>query len=76
VQVAVYDYEAAKKEIEIPPYIPQGKRFRYLRLHKADKGIPCGGTHVKHLQDIGRLVVTKLTKKGKNVRLSYRVEDK
>jgi alanyl-tRNA synthetase len=35
------------------------------------KGIPCGGTHVENLQNIGKIRATKMKKKGKKLRVSY-----
>jgi Ser-tRNA(Ala) deacylase AlaX len=39
-----------------------------------DFGCPCGGTHVPHVKDIEEINITKITKKGKNVRVSYTVK--
>jgi len=62
-----------KKNIEVPDYLAVGKPVRYLTLTKEDKGCPCGGTHVKNIKDIGKLEITKVQKKGKNVRVSYKL---
>lgn len=32
---------------------------------------PCGGTHVEKVGEVGGLTVTKVAKKGKNLRVSY-----
>ena len=56
-----------------PDYIPEGKDFRVVKLMKGDLGCPCGGTHVKHIKEIGALKITKVQNKGKNVRVSYEV---
>lgn len=40
---------------------------------KEDLGCPCGGTHVKHIKEIGSLKINKVQNKGKNVRVSYEV---
>jgi len=69
----VYEYEEAKKEIKVPEYLPEGKPVRYLRLSKEDEGCFCGGTHVRNVKEIGRMEVTKIQKKGKNVRVSYKL---
>ena len=71
--VSIYTYEEAKREIEMPDYLPAGRDVRYVRLARSDKGSPCGGTHVKHVREIGPIRVTKLQKKGKSLRVSYEV---
>jgi Ser-tRNA(Ala) deacylase AlaX len=70
----VYAYEDAKREITVPEYIPEGKPFRYVKLMGDDKGCPCGGTHVKSIQDISGVEITKVAKKGKNIRVAYTVK--
>jgi Ser-tRNA(Ala) deacylase AlaX len=37
---------------------------------------PCGGTHVEKVAEVGKLLVTKVAKKGKNIRVSYSLPDK
>mmetsp|Transcript_12996 Transcript_12996/g.40017 ORF Transcript_12996/g.40017 Transcript_12996/m.40017 type:complete len:225 (+) Transcript_12996:482-1156(+) len=44
---------------------------RTVRLLDEDDGTLCGGTHVKHVTEIGACKVTKLVKKQKNMRLCY-----
>lgn len=70
-KVQVWKYEEAGKYIEVPSYLPAGKPIRFVKLSGEDKGCPCGGTHVKHLKEIGKLSVEKIQKKGKNLRVSY-----
>ena len=55
----------------VPPYIPEGASLRVLKLVNDDAGCPCGGTHVQHVSDIQSITVTKIQKKGKNLRVSY-----
>ena len=59
-------YEEAGKILEggVPDYIPKGNDLRVVKLSKEDPGCPCGGTHVKHLDDIKSIEVTKIVKKG------------
>lgn len=71
--IKLYDYEEAKTLFEVPSYLPQGKPFRWVKLSGQDEGCPCGGTHVKHIQDINKLSISKVTIKGKIVRISYKV---
>ncbi len=42
-------------------------------MYGEDFGIPCGGTHVRNLSQIGDLKVTKLKEKQGVIRLSYSV---
>ncbi len=55
----------------VPDYLPEGKPVRVVMY--GDFGVPCGGTHVSNLQDIGDMTVRKITQKGPNVRVSYDV---
>jgi len=71
----VYDYEEAKKNFQVPDYLPAGKPFRWIKLSKEDDGCPCGGTHVKSIKEIVGIEVTKVQKKGKNVRVYYNVKN-
>ncbi len=69
-----YDYETGKKEFgTVPSYLPEKRPFRWVKLLKNDLGCPCGGTHVKHVKDINSIKITKITNKGKLVRISYNV---
>ena len=58
----------------VPSYIPKGQDLRVLKLTEDDNGCPCGGTHVNHVSDIKTLNITKITKKGKAIRVAYVVE--
>jgi Ser-tRNA(Ala) deacylase AlaX len=57
----------------IPEYLKTVEEIRYVELCEDDKGCPCGGTHVEHVSEISTLNVTKIVKKGKNVRVCYNV---
>ena len=69
------DYEEGKEALggSVPPYLPEGEQFRVVKLLEDDKGCPCGGTHVKHISDIGGVTVKRIQKKKKNTRVSYSV---
>jgi Ser-tRNA(Ala) deacylase AlaX len=56
----------------VPDYIEKGSDVRIVKLTQEDNGYPCGGTHVKHISDFAKLEITKITKKGKTVRFSYK----
>lgn len=58
----------------VPEYIPKGSDLRVLKLTEDDNGCPCGGTHVQHVSDIEELKITKITKKGKAIRVAYVVK--
>jgi len=58
----------------VPDYIPVGNSLRVLKLVEDDYGCPCGGTHVEHVSDIAEINITKMQKKGKNLRVSYTVK--
>ena len=72
----VFNYDEAKEILGcMPPYLPEGKDVRIVRLCEEDKGCPCGGTHVKHIKDIEGIEVVKIQKKKKNTRVSYNIVD-
>ena len=70
----IYSYEVAKTELQLPKYLPEGKDVRWVKLLNDDPGCPCGGTHLKHINEIGTLLVTKIVKKGKNIRICYNLQ--
>jgi Ser-tRNA(Ala) deacylase AlaX len=74
VESVIMNQEEARKAFEVPSYLAGESTIRYVRLTREDKGCPCGGTHVRSVREIGKVVVTKMVKKGKNLRVSYRVE--
>jgi Ser-tRNA(Ala) deacylase AlaX len=56
--------------------IPEEFKVGYVRvIGFGDASFPCGGTHVSNTAEIGNIQVTKVQKKGKNVRVQYRVDD-
>ena len=56
----------------VPENIPRNKPGRVVMY--GDFGIPCGGTHVRNLAQIGIVHATKLKEKKGVIRLSYAVE--
>lgn len=56
----------------VPEYLPEGKPARVVMYGKS--GIPCGGTHVKNLSDIGPITVRKIKKEKDAIRVSYSIE--
>lgn len=57
----------------VPDNIPKNKPGRVV-MYGDDFGIPCGGTHVKNLGQIGKINITKLKEKKGVIRISYEVE--
>ncbi|MFX1409283.1 MAG: alanyl-tRNA editing protein [Promethearchaeota archaeon] len=59
--------ELARLAIGLPKKI---KEFRIVRIGNIDEQVD-GGTHIKHLKEIGKIEVTKTVNKGKNNRRMY-----
>ncbi len=57
----------------VPDNIPKNKPGRVV-MYGDNFGIPCGGTHVKHLKQIGSVKVPKLKEKKGVIRVSYAVK--
>jgi len=55
----------------VPEFLPSGKPSRIVLY--ADFGVPCGGTHVANLSDIGKETVRKIKIKGDTIKVSYEV---
>lgn len=55
----------------VPDYIPEGKPARVVIY--GDFGIPCGGTHVNNLSEIGSMRIRKVKEEKGNIRVSYNV---
>jgi Ser-tRNA(Ala) deacylase AlaX len=55
----------------VPDYIPANKPARVVMY--GDFGIPCGGTHVSNLRDIGKISIRKIKQDGENIRVSYSI---
>ncbi len=56
----------------VPDNLPSNKPIRVVLY--GDFGVPCGGTHVQKLSDIGKIEVTKVKTKKGVTKVSYRVE--
>ncbi len=55
----------------VPDYIPANKPARVVMY--GDFGIPCGGTHVSNLKEIGTIVIRKIKQEKENIRVSYSI---
>lgn len=42
-------------------------------LYMEDFAVPCGGTHVKDIKQIGQLNITNIKRKDGSIRVSYSV---
>lgn len=56
----------------VPDYIPANKPARVVMY--GDFGIPCGGTHVNNLSEIGKITIRKIKQDGENIRVSYSID--
>jgi len=57
----------------VPENIPANKPARVV-VYNGTFGVPCGGTHVADVHDIGRMTVTKVKTKKGVTKVSYAVE--
>ena len=55
----------------VPDYIPEGKPSRVVIY--GDFGIPCGGTHVSNIKEIGKIMIRKIKAEKGNIRVGYDV---
>lgn len=55
----------------VPDYLPDGKPTRVVLY--GSFGVPCGGTHVSNLKDIGSLIIRKVSTKKGVIRVSYAI---
>lgn len=64
--------EMSKYCQHVPGNMPTNKPSRIV-LYADDFGIPCGGTHVRTVHDIGGIVITKIKTKGSTTKVSYAI---
>ncbi len=55
----------------VPDYLPAEKPSRIVLY--GDFGVPCGGTHVASLAEIGNVTIRKIKGKNETVRVSYNI---
>lgn len=58
----------------VPPNLPQDKPLRTITIQQLEP-VPCGGTHVSSLAELGTVSVLKMKKKKGATKISYRVAD-
>ena len=56
----------------VPEYLPAGKPGRIVMY--GDFGVPCGGTHVANLSDVGIVRIRKIKGHSGTIKVSYAVE--
>lgn len=56
----------------VPEHLPEGKPTRVVLYGQF--GVPCGGTHVAHLSEIGSEAIRKVKVEKGNVRVSYTID--
>ena len=54
----------------VPDNLPTNKPARVV-VYRGDFGVPCGGTHVRDLSQVGSVTVDRIKKKNGNIRVSY-----
>lgn len=55
----VVDFDEASKVVKVPEFL-KGKELRLVKIAEKDWWGLCGGTHVKHIREIGKLIITKV----------------
>ncbi len=70
-------FEIAPKEFEkqfytLPYSIPDNKKFRVMQIGNMSP-VPCGGTHLSSIGEIGLIKINKIKNKNSVLRVSYEV---
>ncbi|MFA6023959.1 MAG: alanine--tRNA ligase-related protein [Candidatus Gracilibacteria bacterium] len=64
--------ELQNRGFQVPPSLSPGKPLRIV--YYGDFGVPCGGTHVDQMGDLGHMTIRKIKQEGANIRVAYAVE--
>lgn len=68
------DYDELQERCRhIPPHLPKDKPLRVVTIAGLEP-VPCGGTHVARLAELGSVTVVKMKSKKGNTKISYRVD--
>ena len=65
--------EMEKRLPFVPTYLPENRPARVVFM--GEYGIPCGGTHVHSLKEIGAVSVRKMKISGDVLRVSYQISE-
>lgn len=57
---------------DLPYALPEGKPLRVMSIGNYSP-IPCGGTHIKSLSELGKVEITKTKNKKDRIKISYTV---
>lgn len=57
---------------DLPYALPEGKPLRVMAIGN-NSPVPCGGTHIKSLSELGKVEITKMKKKKDRIKVSYSV---
>ncbi|MBM4223089.1 MAG: alanyl-tRNA editing protein, partial [Gammaproteobacteria bacterium] len=71
-ETTLADFERRFYQLPYTITLNQNKSFRVVQIGIFSP-IPCGGTHVSFLSEIGKIRITKAKNKGNIIRLSYEV---
>lgn len=63
--------EMQKTGAIVPDNLPKGKPSRVVFYD--DFAVPCGGTHVKDVEEVGKITITNIKRKDGQIRVSYDV---
>ena len=64
--------EFEEKFYKLPYLVPAHKKFRAMQIGEFAP-VPCGGTHLKNMEEIGTLVIRKIGIKKDRIKISYEV---
>lgn len=75
VSAALVTYDELKQRCwSFPASLPQDKPLRTITIQQLEP-VPCGGTHVNSLSELGVVTVLKMKKRKGATKISYRVGD-
>jgi Ser-tRNA(Ala) deacylase AlaX len=73
VTASLVSYDDLKQRCgSVPPNLPQDKPLRTITIETLDP-VPCGGTHLACLSELGTVTVLKMKKRKGTTKISYQV---